>query len=217
MGIVEEYINESPTKRDAKLAVNTSLPLRMKKYSETKANPNSTPEDIKKAGDRVEHAAKLKGLLKGDFWDGEKLDKNIENSLKSNIAYRDKNENENVYNTFKNYVTGKGKQIDGDVIPAKERGRIKELKAKGQDPIVVTKNTQKHSKDAVQAHNLLQAVRTMKKKEPSDTAYPETKAPVKPDSHSTFLGKPNEAGYGHRGSKAIMHAPSGEYQNRYYR
>ena len=65
MDMVEEIINESPTVGAVKSAVNNSFPLRMNKYKEVKANPNATSQDIKRASDRVDKVAKIKGYLTG--------------------------------------------------------------------------------------------------------------------------------------------------------
>ena len=64
VGIVEDIISETLTYGTVKSAVNTSIPLRLQKYKEVKADPNSTPQDIKRASDRVDMAVSIKKYLK---------------------------------------------------------------------------------------------------------------------------------------------------------
>lgn len=67
LSIIEEYINETITVGKVKSAVQSALPLRMQRYKDAKTNPASTPQDIKKASDRVEKAMKIKSGLSNNI------------------------------------------------------------------------------------------------------------------------------------------------------
>ena len=64
MGLVEEYLSETLTYGTVRSAINNSIPSRLQKYKEVKANPSSTPQDIKRASDRVDIAAAIKKAFK---------------------------------------------------------------------------------------------------------------------------------------------------------
>lgn len=84
IGLVEEYIHEVYTVSDVISAAENSIPLRRKLYIATKADPNSTPEQIKRASDRFESAANVKSTLKGTRFKGtQKLNNTIKSAIKN--------------------------------------------------------------------------------------------------------------------------------------
>ena len=97
VSIVEEIINESPTVSDLTSATIKSIPLRMSKYKEVKANPESTQHQVQTASDRLERAVKIKRMLTSKkYREGRKVDDTIKGAIKQATMSPEEKSNEQV-------------------------------------------------------------------------------------------------------------------------